>query len=165
MTENKVSFSGLRDELATAFVLEFDALEDHEQEAVLLWLRRFDFMGLFQFFTHANIEGVSLALSNEGTLRRFTLSLWERMEILIACSPTIDDSVLTRMTEIVCVARGRYLSDRLAISKDIGATIGMTASSLKTILSNNPWILVLYLTLATGAFANAIQAYAEIKAS
>ena len=158
-TKNK-----LRELIVEALIIELDVLSDDEQKQVLPWIESLNIMGLYRFLTQETILELGEVIAGNPTIRQFVLSLSERVQILILTSDDLTQDTLVKLVGQVFKIRDMYRRrPTTIIAKAIAGSLEMEGNSLSEILNNNVWILILYLSLATGAYSLSLQLYAEIQ--
>lgn len=158
-TKNK-----LRDLIIEAFIIELDVLTDEEQKQVLPWFESLNVMGLYRFFTQETILELGEVIAGNPIIRQFVLSLSERVQILILTSDELTQNTLIKLIDEVLKIREMYHAGSATIvAKAIASSLEMVRENLSKVLNANIWILILYLSLATGAYSLSLQLYAELQ--
>lgn len=158
-TKNK-----LRELMIEAFIIEFEILNDEEQKQVLPWIESLNVKGLYRFLTQETILELGEVIAGNPTIRQFVLSLSERVQILILTSDELTQNTLVRLIDEIIKVREMYqFGSASIIAKAVAGSLEMSKDNLTKVLNANMWILILYLSLASGAYNLALQLYAEIQ--
>ena len=148
----------IRSILCEAISLEIQDVDDESLKRIIAFMTLLTESGTYMFFTAESILAVTEAVSNQLSLRRFILGLYERTNILGASSG-LDLEWIDQYQKAILKTRGIYGKDSLSslIPNEVLGTL--YSPNLERMLENNAWFITLYLAVFTGAWKATLVDY------
>lgn len=166
-----------RDVAAEAVITEFASVNGSaEMESLLKFIEAQIASGVYMYFTPPNLLHIGEAVTTSLEVRKFVLGLYERFCILYSNSMfDVDkdgkanaerplDVWLEVMIDTIVETRAPYgKSDSIKsgsiLSEYTSAALAITEADLRLTLKDNPWLVVLYFSLFSGAYTLAKTKY------
>ena len=147
--------------LMRALFLELNQHTEEEFLVIIRWMEELNKVGLYLFFTQAMIENITLTVNNGLIIRKFVLSLHERVSVMMQFAPSEEvanyDALVNRIVKI----RSAYAHESSLLADDISGSLIMNTGVIKQFVESNGWLFTLYLLLATGAYDTVATAYSD----
>lgn len=140
-----------------------DELNDSDTSDAAVYLPWFEGLresGLYMFFSPMQTAYCARMVAENLAIRRFVLSLSDRVETLFAMSD-LERDIMDQLTNAVLFIQREKEHEGSLIPRDVAAGVTLTNELLSPMLRSNSWLTILYLYLATGIFVEVTTAYTK----
>ena len=151
----------LNEVLLDAITVELGDTDVKHIPELLGWMGNLRLTGLHMFFSPAQFVQFGEDIAMNVVLRRFALSLTERVIVGLALMPEFRDRAIYDLGESIITSQVSKHAVNSSVAKDVAASLTLQPEELSNLVHGNPWIVVLYLSILTGMWVTATKEYAK----
>jgi len=151
----------LNEILLDAITVELSDTEAKDIPEILAWMISLRLSGLHMFFSPAQFVKLGDEMGQNLVIRRFALSLTERVAIGLSITQSFRDRAIYDLSASIVASQTFKHNEKSLIAKDVAASLTIQPDELSDLVHGNPWLSVIYLCLLTGMFTTATLDYAK----